>query len=226
MMGNPFALAVVVALVASASAPTSTDVLRLRDHDQKLRLYGTRGAPPVAVASGDGGWVHLAPHVAEALAARGCYVVGFDSKAYLAGFTTRTSALDPRDVPKDFKALLDWARGGANAKPLLVGVSEGAGLSVLAAGDETHGVPNEPTFSAAEVVGRVSPLPLLAIHSTGDEFVPLEEVRRIMARAGEPKDLWVVQASDHRFSDATPELERRLEDALGWIRAHAGPADH
>jgi type IV secretory pathway VirJ component len=28
------------------------------------------------VSSGDGGWIHLAPHVAEVLAAKGFFVVG------------------------------------------------------------------------------------------------------------------------------------------------------
>jgi len=47
-------------------------------------LYGARGGPVAVVASGDGGWVHLAPEVAELLSARGWFVVGLDSKAYLA----------------------------------------------------------------------------------------------------------------------------------------------
>ena len=47
-----------------------------------------RGAgAPVIVSSGDGGWIHLGPHVAEILAARGYFVVGFDVKAYLESFT-------------------------------------------------------------------------------------------------------------------------------------------
>ena len=36
-------------------------------------VYGTRGGAPVIVSSGDGGWVHLAPHVAEVLAAKGYF---------------------------------------------------------------------------------------------------------------------------------------------------------
>jgi alpha-beta hydrolase superfamily lysophospholipase len=200
------------------------------------------------VSSGDGGWIHLGPQVAEMLAARGYFVVGFDVRAYLTSFTSSRGTLQTADEPADYKTLVDFAAQGGKGRPLLVGVSEGAGLSVLAASDPqtksaiagvialglpdlnelgwrwrdamiylTHGVPKEPTFSAAAIIGRVTPLPLVAIHSTRDEFVPLEEARRVMAAAGEPKQLWIVAASDHRFSDNQSGLQQRLVDAIAWI---------
>jgi fermentation-respiration switch protein FrsA (DUF1100 family) len=85
----------------------------------------------------------------------------------------------------------------------------------------THGTPNEPTFSAAAIVANVAPLPLAAIHSTHDEFVPLASIQQVMSRAAEPKRLWIVNASDHRFSDNLPEFDRRLLEAIEWVRAHA-----
>ena len=63
----------------------------------------------------------------------------------------------------------------------------------------------------------MAPLPLAAIHSTHDEFVPLADVQRIVSAAHEPKRLWIVEAADHRFSDALPELDRRLAEAIAWI---------
>jgi hypothetical protein len=85
----------------------------------------------------------------------------------------------------------------------------------------THGVPNEPTFSAAAIAGRVSPVPLGAIHSTQDEFVPIEEVQRVLDAAREPKKLWIVKASNHRFSDNLAEFDQRLLEAIAWINQHA-----
>ncbi len=38
-----------------------------------------------------------------------------------------------------------------------------------------------------------------------------------MARAKEPKKLWVVTASNHRFSGNLAEFDRRLLEALEWI---------
>lgn len=238
---------------AAGDVPVVTQAVVLRGHPQTLRLYGARGGQPVIVSSGDGGWMHLAPHVAEVLAARGYFVVGFDVKAYLSSFTTSQSALQPGDEPGDYKVLADVAAAGSRRRPILVGVSEGAGLSVLAATDPatraaiggvvglglpdvnelgwrwkdaiiyvTHGMPNEPTFSTAAIVSRVAPAPLAAIHSTQDEFVPTAEVQRVMAAAQNPKKLWIVKASDHRFSDNLPEFDQRLLDALAWVAQQGG----
>ena len=53
-------------------------------------------------------------------------------------------------------------------------------------------------------------LPLAEIHATRDEFVPLPEIQRVMAAAGEPKRMWVVEAANHRFSDNLDEFDRQL----------------
>jgi type IV secretory pathway VirJ component len=238
------------AAAAGGAASPRTETLSLRGRAQALHVYGTRGAPAVIVTSGDGGWIHLGPDVAEFLAAEGCFVVGFDAKAYLSAFTTGAATLSVEDVPRDYRALVDYAAQGAPARPLLVGVSEGAGLSVLAATAPdvqarvagvvalglpdrnelgwrwrdsaiyiTKKTPNEPTFSAREVVRRVAPVPLAALHSTHDEFVALPEIESIMAQAREPRKLWVIEASNHRFSDNQAELHRRLKEAIAWIQS-------
>jgi hypothetical protein len=120
---------------AETGAAHTRETLTIRGHAQTLRLYGTRGNPPIIVSSGDGGWLHLAPHVAEVLASNGFFVVGFDVKAYLEGFTSSQSTLRAEEEPGDYKVLADFAARGSNRKPTLIGVSEGAGLSVLAATD-------------------------------------------------------------------------------------------
>jgi type IV secretory pathway VirJ component len=246
-------LAVALLACATTAGAQSTDTLVIRGHAQSLRLYGVRGGTPVIVSSGDGGWIHLGPHVAEVLAARGYFVVGFDVKAYLSSFTSGTSTLRLEDEPGDYKALVEFAARGNRQRPILVGASEGAGLSVLAATDPAtkatiagvvclglpdinelgwrwrdavrqvdHGVPNEPTFSTASLVGRVAPVPLAAIHSTHDAFVALTDVQRILSVAQEPKRLWIVNASDHGFSSNLVEFDRRLVEAFEWIAQHTG----
>jgi len=240
-----------LALAAPTGAQTR-DSLAIRGHVQSLRLYGQRGGQPVIVSSGDGGWIHLGPHVAETLAAKGFFVVGFDVKAYLESFTAGASTLRPEDEPRDYAVLAEYAARGGSVRPILVGVSEGAGLSVLAATDPgtkqaiagviglglpdlselgwrwkdaliyvTHGTPKEPTFSARAIIDRVAPVPLAAIHSTEDEFVPLGEVQQVLANARDPKHLWVIKASDHRFSDNLAEFDQRLLEAIAWVTANA-----
>jgi virulence protein VirJ len=235
---------------AAGAAPPATEVLTIRGHQIKLRVYGVRGGPVAVVASGDGGWMHLGPDVAAFLSSQGHFVVGLDSKEYLSSFTKGGTTLGTADVPGDFATLVEYASRGASVPPVLIGVSEGAALAVLAAASEatkskvagviglglpekaelgwrfrdsviyvTKGVPREPLFSTAELIGKVSPLPMVAIHSTRDEFVGVDEIQRVMSRALEPKQLWLIDAEDHRFTGREQELKAKLLDAMAWIKA-------
>jgi dienelactone hydrolase len=227
----------------------SLSSITLRGNDQQLYLYGSRGGVPVILSSGDLGWAGLVTHVAEFLSNHGYFIVGFNSRAYLSSFTTKTSALKPQDVPLDYKALIDFGARDGSSRPILAGVSEGAGLSVLAATDPevrtavrgvlglglpdqnelgwkwqdftiwiTKKTPNEPSFMVEDIIARMSPAPLAEIHSTHDEFLPLEQAKAIFARAGEPKKMWVIEAANHRFSNNRVELNRVLLEALEWIK--------
>ena len=249
----------VLLVIASCTATTASDaraqtrqIVTIRGRGQSLCLYGKRGGIPVIVSSGDGGWLHLGPHVADVLAAQGFFVVGFDVKAYLEGFTSGNTTLRQDDEPGDYKVIADFASHGSNEKPILIGVSEGAGLSVLAATDPrmktaiagviglglpdrnelgwrwkdaliylTHRTPAEPTFSVSAIVDRMAPVPLGAIHSTHDEFVPLAEAQQVLNRASEPKKLWIINASNHRFSDNLAEFDQCLLEAVTWITRHS-----
>ena len=245
-------IAVLGILHPAAVDAQAKQTIRIRGHEQTVYAYGPRTGSPILVSSGDGGWIHLGPHVAELLAAKGYFVVGFDAKAYLASFTDGAATLRPGDEPLDYRALVEFASAGTGRKPILVGVSEGAGLSVLAATDPqtkaaisgvvavglpdrnelgwhwkdsliylTHRTPNEPTFSAAAIIEKVAPIPLAVIHSTHDEFVPPAEVQKILSHAGDPKALWMVSASNHRFSDNLSGFDQRLIEAVQWVTRNA-----
>jgi len=251
--------AILAALIVAGCAETATrgspprrETLVIRGHEQSLYIYGSPQNNPVIVSSGDGGWIHLAPHVAEFLSARGFFVIGFDVKAYLSAFTSRDSTLRTKDEPGDYRVLAQFAAKTTGKKPILIGVSEGAGLSLLAATDPdtkaavtgviglglpnlnelawrwtdmliylTHRAPNEPGFSAADIVDRVAPIPVAAIHSAHDEFVPVAEVVSVIERARDPKRLWIVNASNHRFSDNVGEFDRQLLEAIAWVNDHS-----
>ncbi len=125
---------------AGAGDGSRSEPFSLRGHSLSLHLYGARGAPTAVVSSGDGGWVHLAPAVAQYLAGQGWFVVGFDAKAYLSSFTSGSKTLTVAEVPGDYASLAEYAAQGSPGPPVLMGVSEGAGLSVLAAtGRELQG---------------------------------------------------------------------------------------
>ena len=224
--------------------------LTIRGKAQELRLYGSPNAAPVILSSGDGGWIGLVTQVAELLQRKGYYVIGFNSRAYLASFTSGTSTLRPEDVPTDYLSLIVFARQSSAARPVLAGTSEGAGLSVLAATADdvkaavqgvvclglpdqnelgwrwqdftvwiTKKPPNEPSFMVEDIIRQVSPVPLAEIHSTQDEFLPLDQAKKMVAMAGEPKRMWVIEADNHRFSGNRLELEQRLLEALEWIKS-------
>jgi dienelactone hydrolase len=236
--------------LAPTAFPAANASLNIRGKLQLLELYGQRGGTPVVLSSGDLGWAGLAVHVADLLASHGYFVVGFNSKVYLASFTTRYSGLRPQDVLGDYRKLVEFASQGSSNKPVLAGVSEGAGLSVLAATDPetktrvlgvlglglpdqnelgwrwqdftiwfTKKSPDEPSFRVTDIIAKVSPVPLAEIHSTNDEFLPLEKARALLNRAGPPRKMWVVEAANHRFSNNREELDLRIQEALAWMKA-------
>ena len=243
-------LALGVLGLSAATAPAQTQQsLLVRGQSQTLRLYGVKTGTPVVVSSGDGGFVHLAPAVAEFLASKGYFVVGVDAKAYLSSFTSGSKTLSPEDIPGDYRAFVDAARLGREVKVPLVGISEGAGLSVLAATDQevqkvvsgvvalglpdvnelgwrwrdsiiyiTHQAPNEPSFHAGEYVAKLGSMPLAAIHSTHDEFVPVDTLKTVLGGEAPTRKLWLIEAADHRFSDKQEAMQTRLLEAMDWIR--------
>lgn len=226
----------------------TTLTVTLHGHPQSLRVMG-RAATPAQVAivsSGDGGWMHLAPHVADLLAHRGWLVVGLDARAYIST-QKGTQTLTPADIADDY-ALLLRQPVFAGTRPVLIGISEGAGLSVVAASSPavqarvrgvavlglgernelawhwrdgfiylTKGVPDEPLFYASAFVGHVAPLPLAWLRSSRDEFVPTAESDRLIGLAHEPIRSWTIDAGDHSFSANRPAFDVRLTEALDWM---------
>ena len=81
----------------------------------------------------------------------------------------------------------------------------------------THKVPDEPTFNSKDYVGRLTPVPLMTIQSTHDEFVPLAMAQEIFARAREPKQLALIEAESHHFGGQRTAFWQALERAFAWF---------
>jgi alpha-beta hydrolase superfamily lysophospholipase len=78
---------------------------------------------------------------------------------------------------------------------------------------------DEPSFAPKDFIGGVSPLPLWLIQSTKDEYVPESDYRALETAARMPKQLILIDASNHRFTDRIPRLRMEFTSALSAIQA-------
>jgi type IV secretory pathway VirJ component len=76
---------------------------------------------------------------------------------------------------------------------------------------------DEPSFAVVDFLPAVSPGPLYMIQSKKDEYVTPADVARFRAVAKEPKQLVLIDAGNHRFTDRRPELSRAFAAGLEWI---------
>ncbi len=60
----------------------------------------------------------------------------------------------------------------------------------------------------------ISPRPLLIIHGSADESVPLEDARLLYGASGKPKQLEVIDGADHRFSN---HIDQVWETFFNWL---------
>ena len=77
--------------------------------------------------------------------------------------------------------------------------------------------------SPVEVVGRISPVPLLVVHGDRDSYFTLEHPEALYAAANEPKELWLVPGFAHAETGATPELLDRIGRHLPVLLGRAAP---
>lgn len=86
-------------------------------------------------------------------------------------------------------------------------------------------------LSAAPVVDRIAPVPLLLIHGDSDTVVPASHSEKLYERARAPKLLWTLEGGQHteafgRFRpSAAPRLLKFFDYALSGDAARLDPAD-
>ncbi len=180
-----FTLAVLAAAcvrpaVRAPTMPTEFD-RRLTLYDHPLTLHCARpaqlqpGRPLLLYATGDGGWRGKDRDLYRRMIRWGYPVAGFSAPDYLKhlGFVSGTTT--PTRLARDYRQLIEFAKTELqlplDTRTVLVGVSRGAGLAVVAASrPETHG----------DLAG------VLAVALTKEE----EYVRRYRVRRGRsPSDM-------------------------------------
>ena len=166
-----------------------------------------------------GGTMHtkVVYQAAKALNRIGCAVLRFNFRGAGASVGSFTNGPGETD---DFRAALDVMRDRYAAAPLwTAGMSFGSWVAMTAGADDPRvstligiALPvSRYDFSAVER----STKPKFFIQGEFDEICPLKEMRAFYARAGEPKELVVIEGADHLFDGKVIEVAHAVEDLLG-----------
>ena len=66
-----------------------------------------------------------------------------------------------------------------------------------------------------EWVARIAPRPILFIHGTEDDVVPVDSSRDLYDRAGEPKDIIIIEGAGHQLRLS----EQAMDAAVDWLKS-------
>jgi pimeloyl-ACP methyl ester carboxylesterase len=86
-------------------------------------------------------------------------------------------------------------------------------------------------FDPVEVIDRIAPRPLLLMHGVEDEMIPVASAHVLYARAGDPKELWLIDGLKHcrALEEAfEPFQQRVLRFFDRWLASasHGTPNAH
>jgi pimeloyl-ACP methyl ester carboxylesterase len=76
-------------------------------------------------------------------------------------------------------------------------------------------------FDPVEVVRRIAPRPLLLIHGVDDDVIPVRSAHALYRRAGEPKELWLMDGLKH-CQALEVAYEPFKERVVGFFERHLG----
>ena len=129
---------------------------------------------------------------------------------------------DPNNLPEcvlDLMAGVEFFKGQDFEPVVVVGHSFG-GAVVIAGGAAISHIKGVVCLSSqtygSDLVGQLSPRPLLLVHGKSDTRLPLSCSQQIYDRALEPKQLVLYDGAEHRLEECRDDLELLLSD---WIPA-------
>jgi pimeloyl-ACP methyl ester carboxylesterase len=251
----------VLALCCAASAcaahahPVVADrQARFNGHSLTLHFANPQAPAPrplLVFATGDGGMHRKDLDLYRHLEAWGYPLVGFDARDYvkhLGASDTTTPERLAQDYRQMIAAARDALRLGAARHVVLVGVSRGAGLSVVAAGelhDAIAGVVaialtreeeyvrwyrrllvlprRDVMVDVEEYLPQLRDLPLATVQSTHDKYLPAADARLLLGADGPRRWLQTIDARNHSFGGARAQLYAATQRALQWIAPATSP---
>jgi len=232
---------------ATHSPPAVPDRAASVNNHQLTLHFANANAPPtrplLMFATGDGGMHRKDLDLYRHIEAWGYPVVGFDARDYVKHLGT-SEVTTPERLAEDYQCVIAAARDALHletARPIiLIGVSRGAGLSVVAAGqlhDAVSGVVaialtreeeyvrwvhhvlprREVMVEIEEYLPELGELPLAVVQSAHDKYMPGPTARAVLGPDGPHRWLQVIQSSNHSFRDARDEMYEATRRAIAWI---------
>jgi pimeloyl-ACP methyl ester carboxylesterase len=213
---------------------------------------GAPAARPLLVfATGDGGMHRKDLDLFRHLGAWGYPLVGFDAHDYVKHLGT-SDTTTPERLADDYRGIIAAARDALHLDParhiVLVGVSRGAGLSVVAAGelhDAISGVVaialtreeeyvrwrrrflvlprREVMVDVQEYLPQLGDVPLAVVQSTHDKYLPANDARALLGPDGPRRWLQIIEAANHSFGGARPQMYSAVQHALEWVSSSSIP---
>jgi pimeloyl-ACP methyl ester carboxylesterase len=200
--------------------------------------------PLLIYATGDGGWRGKDVDVYRQLIAWGYPTAGFSAPQYVKHLKGDAETTTPARLARDYAAVIDLAEEAlmlpASTRVILVGVSRGAGLSVVAAGQRAlqgslEGVvamgltkeeehvrwrrrrqpPSE--LEIYEYLPLLGSLPIAVIQSTHDNYLPAESARALFGADTDRRQFHAIEAKNHSFADARASLYEAIRASLIWM---------
>jgi pimeloyl-ACP methyl ester carboxylesterase len=237
--------------VAGAAQPADRTLV-LNGHELRLHFANAQRADARALlvyATGDGGWHRKDLAAYKQLVRLGFPVVGFDARDYVTHLGAAATTT-PQGLAEDYERVILAAEAAlalpADYPVILVGVSRGAGLSVVAAGQPSR-VPQVAAVVAVALtreeeyvawfrrlrrrpsrtdVPQIVPvydylprlrMPVAVIQSTRDGYLPAAEARVLFGPDTPYRWLQPIEARNHSFGGARTQLYLAIRRALDWV---------
>jgi pimeloyl-ACP methyl ester carboxylesterase len=235
--------------------------LTLNRHSLRLHFDNgdaAAGRPLLVYATGDGGMHRKDLDTYRHLAALGYPIVGFDSRDYVKHLGSHSPTTTPERLADDYRTIIARARqalGITDRRPVvLVGVSRGAGLAVVAAArlrDVITGVvavaltqeeeyvrwyrhlplPHETRrpvmVDVYEYLADLDDVPIAVVQSTHDRYLPAVKARAQFGPDTPSRWFQSIEAANHNFSGARRRMYDAIRAAVTWVTARptAAPSD-
>jgi len=258
--GSIFLAAIAISSCAANPHPAVPDqFVSLNSHSLRLHFENAEAAAPrplLVYATGDGGMHRKDLDTYRHLAALGDPIVGFDARDYVTHLGKDTPTTTPERLADDYSQIIMRARQALGLDPhcavVLVGVSRGAGLAVVAAGRLRHSIsgvvavaltreeeyvrwyqhlplPHEShppvmvdVYAYLEQLGS---LPIAVVQSTHDQYLPAAKAREQFGPDTWSRWLQPIDAANHNFGGARSQMYAALQSALNWVATRpVGPA--